>query len=134
MIDITTVPSFSTAGQPQYIGLSCPNGPTSCSATANVAGAAVSYTLAPGASLTYGWNLYDGPAPVTFSTPAATSTNVTFTVAGTYALQLTVNDGVATGSALAYVIVSPPSSGGASLYLNPAASGPIRSTPASHSR
>ena len=124
VVDITTVPSFSTAGQPQYIGLSCPNGPTSCSATANVAGAAVSYTLAPGASLTYGWNLYDGPAPVTFSTPAATSTNVTFTVAGTYALQLTVNDGVATGSALAYVIVSPPSSGGASLYLNPAASGP----------
>ena len=124
VVDITTVPSFSTEGQPQYIGLSCPNGPTSCTATANVAGAAVSYTLAPGASLTYGWNLYDGPAPVTFSTPAATSTNVTFTVAGTYAVQLTVNDGVATGSALAYVIVSPPSSGGASLYLNPAASGP----------
>ena len=80
--------------------------------------------MKPGASLTYGWNLYDGPAPVTFSIPEATSTNVTFTVAGTYALQLTVNDGVATGSALAYVIVSPPSGGGASLYLNPAASGP----------
>ena len=52
------------------------------------------------------------------------STNVTFTAAGTYELQLSANDGTATGTALAYVIVSPAADSGGSLALTPAASGP----------
>ena len=39
------------------------------------------------------WSLVSGPAGVNFSNPSSTATTATFTVAGTYTLRLTANDG-----------------------------------------
>src|SRR5437016_3352924 len=71
-----------------------------CSAVTTVTGAALNYNLEPGFSLTYGWNLLTGPAPVVFATATSPSTAATFPVSGVYALQLNVNDGIATSSAV----------------------------------
>jgi hypothetical protein len=49
----------------------------------------------PGAPavLTTLWSMTSGPAAVTFGNPAAVDTTATFTIAGTYFLRLTANDG-----------------------------------------
>src|SRR5260370_4749767 len=53
------------------------------------------------------------------------STGVTFTVAGVYTLQLNVNDGIATGSAVTLVYVNPANANSnGNLSLWPAVSGP----------
>ena len=111
------------AGLDQYTTLSCPS---TCSAQATVTGSALSYNLQPGFSLTYGWNLLTGPAPVTFATPTSPTTSATFTVAGVYTLQLNLNDGIATSSAVTRVYVNPAnanSNGNMSLW--PAVNGPM---------
>ena len=124
VVTMTFIPPFGLPGQDQYITLNCPSGPSSCAASTTVSGIASSYTLAPGDSLTYGWSLFDGPAPVQFSAPTATSTSVAFTAAGVYTLQLTANDGLSTGTGVTHVIVSPATQGGGDLYLTPVVSGP----------
>src|SRR5579864_5405775 len=60
-----------------------------------------------GATLTYAWSELSGPAPVTFSNPAAAATQAGFTVPGTYVLQLAVSDSALTGTASARIIVNP---------------------------
>ncbi len=48
---------------------------------------------ANGDPLTTTWSLVSGPGSVTFGTASAVDTTATFTVAGTYTLRLTANDG-----------------------------------------
>ncbi len=48
--------------------------------------------LPAGATYTAAWSVTTGPSGVSFSAPAALSTNVTFAAAGTYTLRLTVSD------------------------------------------
>jgi hypothetical protein len=58
-------------------------------------------------SLTATWSLSSGPAAVTFVNPNALDTQVRFSTAGTYVLQLTVSDGELSGSDLVQITVAP---------------------------
>ncbi len=51
------------------------------------------------ASLTTTWSVVSGPGTATFSAPAQPSTDVIFSAAGTYVLQLTANDGTLSSTA-----------------------------------
>ena len=62
------------AGADQYVYCT-----GNCAASATLMGRATEFALQPGASLTYGWSLVSGPAPVTFSAAAAASTGFVFT-------------------------------------------------------
>jgi len=117
------VPCVVDAGPDQYVALSCPTGQP-CSASATVKGAATNFTLLPGKTLTYAWSLNTGPAAVAFANPSGTSTQVTFSAAGSYTLQLSANDGVSTSIGLTHVIVNPAVTGSGSLYVTPTISGP----------
>ncbi|MDP9460479.1 MAG: hypothetical protein M3Q22_09595 [Actinomycetota bacterium] len=63
--------------------------------------------LPVGAPVTTAWTTVSGPGAVTFATPTASSTGVTFGIAGTYVLRLTGSDGQLTGSDDVTVTVSP---------------------------
>ena len=63
-----------------------------------------------GQSLTPSWSLLSGPGGTAFSNSAGLSTNATFTVAGTYVLLLTVDDGIGSNSSQVTVVVNPPAS------------------------
>src|SRR5204863_192035 len=52
------------------------------------------------------WSKSSGPGTVMFGNPAALSTNATFSVAGTYVLQLTATDGVLSASHLVTILVT----------------------------
>ena len=59
-------------------------------------------------TLTFAWTAINNPpAPVIFSAPNALSTNATFSIAGTYTLQLTASDGALSGSDPLTVVVEP---------------------------
>ena len=58
--------------------------------------------------LTLTWSEFSGPAPVTFGSPSSAVTQATFSVAGTYILQLSATDGINTVSAKTIVSVNPP--------------------------
>jgi RHS repeat-associated protein len=110
-----------TVGNDQFTTLS------SGTASVTVAGVVSNFLFDdPGQALTYAWSLASGPtgAGVQFATPSAASTQATFTLAGTYTLQLTVSDGVVTTVAVTHVIVSPAVDTSNYLYINPTASGP----------
>ncbi|MCP4001406.1 MAG: hypothetical protein GY727_10895, partial [Gammaproteobacteria bacterium] len=51
----------------------------------------------PGA-MSFGWSVVSGPGTVDFSDLSALSTTASFSIAGTYTLRLTVNDGELSGS------------------------------------
>jgi RHS repeat-associated protein/uncharacterized repeat protein (TIGR01451 family) len=59
-----------------------------------------------GAPITTAWSQVSGPLPVTFSTPASSSTQVGFPAAGTYVLQLAASDSQLTGSATISITVN----------------------------
>jgi RHS repeat-associated protein/uncharacterized repeat protein (TIGR01451 family) len=59
-----------------------------------------------GAPITTAWSQVSGPLPVTFSTPAGSSTQVGFPAAGTYVLQLAASDSQLTGSATISITVN----------------------------
>src|SRR5581483_4343804 len=61
----------------------------------------------PNGTLTIQWTEVSGPAPVTFSSPNTAVTNATFTVAGTYVLQLSANDSQLTSTSTTTVTVLP---------------------------
>ena len=61
-----------------------------------------------GLPVVYAWTKTSGPGTVTFGTPNATSTSAAFSLAGTYVLTLTANDGELAGSDTITVIVSSP--------------------------
>ena len=54
------------------------------------------------------WTKTSGPGTVTFGTPNAASTTASFSLAGTYVLTLTANDGELTGSDTITVTVTSP--------------------------
>ena len=98
-----------------------------CPTCAALTGSYISYTVAPGTpALSYTWTLVPGPGTVTFASQNAASTPVSFSAAGTYTLQLSVFDGLATGSAMTHVIVNPPVTGngyGYTFLITPPAAG-----------
>ncbi len=68
----------------------------------------------PYGSLATTWSKISGPGSVAFANAAATSTTATFSVAGTYVLRLTANDGsLQSSDDLTIVVAAAPSSGGA---------------------
>ena len=112
-----------SAGGDRDAHISC-SGSTCSPISVNVQGAALSFTLVPGFALNYSWNLLSGPAPVQFSTPNSTTSNVTVNAPGNYTLQFSVNDGISTGSALMHIYSSSYSNGNGQVYLTPAVNGP----------
>jgi hypothetical protein len=56
------------------------------------------------ANLTVQWSQVSGPGTTTFSNPTAAVTGASFSVAGTYVLQITANDGVETSSQIITVV------------------------------
>jgi len=86
-----------------------PNSLTLPNATTTLA---ANITLNAGSSLSVTWSEYDGPGPVTFSSPNSTATGATFTVAGTYYLQLAASDGTITNTSSLTISVKPAPVGG----------------------
>jgi RHS repeat-associated protein len=80
---------------------------------------AANITLNAGSSLSVTWSEYDGPGPVTFSSPNSTVTDATFAVAGTYYLQLAASDGTITNtSSLTIYVKAAPVGGPPVVSLN----------------
>ena len=66
--------------------------------------------LPAGGPVQVAWSLHDGPAPVTFTAPAALQTDVVFPQLGKYELQVRVSDGqYATADWLVVTVVANPS-------------------------
>jgi len=78
---------------------------TPLSSRATLAGSVQDDAATPG--LSYQWAKASGPGSVTFTTPNALITGVNFSVAGTYILSLTVNDGQYASAGYVNVLVSP---------------------------
>ena len=66
----------------------------------------------PPATVTTGWSKASGPGTVTFADPAAVDTTATFSVAGSYVLQLSAGDSAATNADTVAVTVQPAPGGG----------------------
>jgi hypothetical protein len=66
--------------------------------TVNLNGAASDDGLPQGSTLSVSWSKVSGPGTVTFSAATSTSTDATFSVAGTYVLRLTASDTQLTSS------------------------------------
>jgi RHS repeat-associated protein len=64
--------------------------------------------LPVGKPVTQQWSVVSGPAAVTFTNPLNPTTFATFSVAGTYVLQLTASDTQLTSSATVTILVNPP--------------------------
>jgi hypothetical protein len=80
----------------------------------------------PPGMLTTTWSLSNGPAAVTFGTPNALQTTVSFTTPGVYTIRLSAFDGEATSSDDVVVTVNAPPGSGTGLlaqYFNDAGSG-----------
>jgi PKD repeat protein len=77
-------------------------------AAANLSGTVTDDGLPnPPATVTVTWSMDSGPGTVTFANPAAAATTATFSVAGTYVLRLTANDGALSASATVTITVNP---------------------------
>lgn len=62
----------------------------------------------PSSTLNYSWSVVSGPSNnVVFSNPTDLNTTTTFTIAGTYVLQLTANDSLLEGSDSISIVVKP---------------------------
>lgn len=75
--------------------------------TVNLNGSASDDGLPQGSTLTVSWSKVSGPGPVVFSNPTSTSSNATFSVAGTYVLKLTASDTQLTSSDTVTITVVP---------------------------
>ncbi|PYM89215.1 MAG: hypothetical protein DME04_26975, partial [Candidatus Rokuibacteriota bacterium] len=60
----------------------------------------------PGTGVTIQWTMVSGPGTVTFANAAAASTTATFSVQGSYVLQLTANDGALSSNDTATITVN----------------------------
>src|SRR5688572_19428773 len=65
----------------------------------------------PPGGVTTNWSKFSGPGNVTFADAAAQDTDASFSVAGTYVLRLSANDGEFTRSDDVTITVSPPQTG-----------------------
>ena len=61
----------------------------------------------PGTGVTTQWTKVSGPGTVTFANAAALSTTATFSVQGSYVLQLAANDGLLVGTGTVTITVNP---------------------------
>src|SRR5262249_3488000 len=86
-------------------------------------GSATDDGLPTGSTLAYTWTTVSGPGAVSFGTPNAAVTTASFSVVGTYTLQLSVSDSQLTGASTTTVTVNPAGSG-PTLTLAPPAAGP----------
>ena len=78
-------------------------------ASASLAGSATDDGLPnPPGALTYTWSKVSGPGNVTFAAASNAATTATFTLAGTYVLELSVTDGAATRTDTMTVAVNDP--------------------------
>lgn len=68
----------------------------------------------PPGALTYSWSKASGPGTVTFADPTSMTTTATFSVDGTYVLELTVSDGALSSSDALTVFVHPAATTGVS--------------------
>jgi len=75
-------------------------------ASASLVGSATDDGL-PTATLTYAWIKSSGPGTVTFTNASAASTTASFSVSGTYVLQLTASDSLLTHADLVTITVNP---------------------------
>lgn len=116
---IVTVNPAATTNQPPYVNagndavITLPAGLT-LDGTVNDDGL-------PNNQLNVLWRLVNGPGAVNFGNPNAVDTTATFSVAGSYTLQLAASDGVLSGSDTLLVTVNPTSSGVASVSVRVAA-------------
>lgn len=78
----------------------------------------------PPAALTYSWSEVSGVGTATFGSPAALSTSVTFSGAGTYTLRLTVSDSEISRSDDVLVLVNPSAGGSVGRFLEQSTWGP----------
>jgi hypothetical protein len=69
----------------------------------------------PPGAMTFSWSMVSGPGTVTIANPAALTTTATFSVTGTYVLQLTASDGTLSATDLMSVTVNPPPPPGSGL-------------------
>ena len=76
-------------------------------ATASLSGSVSDDGKPAGATVTSTWSKVSGPGTVTFANANALSTTATFSVAGTYVLQLTADDTEYTSSDTVTIIVNP---------------------------
>ncbi len=76
---------------------------------ATLAGTAGDDGLPAGSTLTVLWSQVSGPGTTTFTAPTSASTSATFSVAGTYVLQLTASDGtLSTSDTVAVTVTETP--------------------------
>ena len=76
--------------------------------TAQLNGSVVDDGLPVGGTLTFVWTQIGGPAGASFGAPSQPITQVTFSVAGTYVLQLTASDSLLSASDSVTITVLPP--------------------------
>src|SRR5579864_2449135 len=76
-------------------------------ATAALAGTVTDDGLPVGGTLTSSWSKVSGPGTVTFGNAASPATTATFSVAGTYVLQLSASDTLLTTNATVTITVNP---------------------------
>ncbi len=92
VLDVVGYFDDATGNKPPVV-LAGPDGALAMPANSlSLSGGYTDDALPPGASYTAQWSVTNGPSGVSFSAPAALSTSVTFSAAGTYTLRLTVND------------------------------------------
>ncbi|HEX6811553.1 MAG TPA: hypothetical protein VF384_08015, partial [Planctomycetota bacterium] len=84
---------------------------------ASLAGTATDDGL-PGGTLVIQWTKLSGPGTVTFTTPTQAVTNATFSLAGSYTLQLSANDGALSATDTVAVTVQTPPAGSGQLNLS----------------
>ena len=75
--------------------------------TVNLNGSASDDGLPQGSTVSVSWTKVSGPGPVVFSNSTSTSSNATFSVAGTYVLRLTASDTQLTSSDTVTIMVVP---------------------------
>ncbi len=76
-------------------------------ATASLSGSYIDDGIPVGGAVTNTWSMVSGSGTVTFSNPSSLATTVTFSVAGTYVLRLTVSDSVLSSTSDVTITVNP---------------------------
>ncbi len=75
--------------------------------TASLSGSVSDDGLPAGASVTSAWSKTSGPGPVTFANAASPQTTASFSVAGTYVLQLSASDTALSSNSTVTITVNP---------------------------
>ncbi len=90
-------------------------------ATASLSGSVTQSPLPPGATLTSTWSLVSGPGTATFANANSATTTASFSIAGTYVVQLAGSDGTVTNTSTATITVNPVSTYSGTPFPGPGA-------------